>query len=98
MKFNKPFTIKPYHIINSAIGFLIFWLATNNPLYATFFGLFEFIYKTIQYNVHEKKIIELKTETRNEPILEQITLKIEEPPIKENEIQKRKVLNYKPNR
>jgi uncharacterized membrane protein len=43
-----------YRIISTLVGFLIMWWATGSIEFGTAFGLFELLYKPIQYYIHER--------------------------------------------
>ena len=43
-----------YRLISTGIGFLIIWAASGSIKIGAAFGIFELLYKTIQYYVHER--------------------------------------------
>jgi uncharacterized membrane protein len=43
-----------YRIISSLVGFTTMWLVTGSVKIGIVFGLFELVYKPIQYYIHEK--------------------------------------------
>lgn len=43
-----------YRIISSLIGFLTLWFVTNDVHVGAIFSLMEFVYKPIQYFIHER--------------------------------------------
>jgi len=43
-----------YRIISTLVGFLTMWSVTGSIKVGTTFGLFELVYKPIQYFIHER--------------------------------------------
>jgi uncharacterized membrane protein len=43
-----------YRLISSAIGFLVVWTLSGNVKASAMFSVAEFIYKPLQYYIHER--------------------------------------------
>lgn len=43
-----------YRIISTLIGFLTMWVVTGNIKIGTAFGIFELLWKPLQYYIHER--------------------------------------------
>ena len=43
-----------YRLISSAIGFLVVWALSGNVKASAMFSVAEFIYKPLQYYIHER--------------------------------------------
>lgn len=43
-----------YRLISSAIGFLVVWALSGNVKVSAMFSVAEFIYKPLQYYIHER--------------------------------------------
>jgi uncharacterized membrane protein len=102
------YKITIYHVINAFVGFLGIWLITGNLNYGLIFGIFELLYKPIQYKLHEKfwapKLNELFDEKQTHslpelPNVDKNKIIMSSPNlIKENKSSSKKILNYTSNR
>lgn len=43
-----------YRLLSSGVGFLILWTATGNVKIGAIFSFAEFVYKPLQYYIHER--------------------------------------------